>query len=156
MLLAANPLAAFNPHSGFSIGGAAVLETANTGGMVEIGFPLVESEKLSIRNHIMITGFGYESGGVLALGEKISIGGYTERGMRPYAFIEAHMGLFKNDGKDFFALPLYFDGKGGGGIDIYASESLSFFVEVGGGASFYGPDVTGTAHLAAGFRSYLK
>jgi len=156
ILLVSIPLAAFSPKRGFSIGGGAVLETSNTGGMMEIGFPLVEKENLSIRNYIMVTGLGYETGGVLALGEKITIGGLTERGMRPYAFIEGHIGLFKSGSKDLFALPLYFDGKGGGGIDIYASENISFFAEVGGGVNIYGPDITGTAHLVAGFRTFLK
>lgn len=143
-----------NPNNGFSTGGMVVMETSNTGGTAEIGFSIFEKNNITIRNHILFTGFGYDGGGIIALGDKVIIGGFTDNGMRPYTFIEGHMGLYKSNGKEFTELPLYFDAKGGGGIDIYTSEGVSFFVEVGGGISLYGEDFTGAAHLAAGFRTF--
>lgn len=139
---------------GLSTGGMVVLETNNTGGSAEFGFTLYEGKKVEIRNYIMISGFGYDGGGTLALGEKMTFGGLTARGMRPYSFIEGHVGLYKTAGKEFTELPLYFDLKGGGGMDIYGTSNMSLFVEAGGGVSFHGEHVTGLAHLAVGFRTF--
>jgi len=141
-------------NNGFSTGGMAIIETHNSGGAAEIGFPLYSSEKLSIRNYILFSGFGYETGGILAIGDKLIFGGFGRNGKRPYSFIEGNIGIYKTNGKDFLETPLYFDLKGGGGLDIYITEKMSFFVEMGGGVSFYGDEFTGMAHLGAGFRTF--
>ena len=110
----------------------------------------------TFRNHILLSGFGYNGGGILAIGNKLLIGGFTQNSIRTYSFIEGHVGLYKSNDKEFNETPLFFDMTCGGGIDIYTSNKLSFFVEIGGGFSSFGADFKGKAHLGVGFRTFWK
>ena len=94
-------------NNGFSTGGMVILETNNSGGAAEIGFSVYSSDKMTIRNHILLSGFGYDGGGIITIGDKLMIGGFGAGGTRPYSFIEANGGIYKTESKDFLETPLY-------------------------------------------------
>lgn len=147
-------LIAMELNDGFSTAGLVRFESHQSGGAGEIGFPIFQKEGTSIRNHILFSGYAYDNGGSMVLSDKILFGGFFERGFRSYGFIEGGFGIYNEEGKDSWGEPFYSEFKGGGGVDLYLDNKMSFFVELGGGCQFFGSDIKGTAILATGFRTY--
>lgn len=147
-------LSALEQNDGFSTGGLVRFESWQSGGAGEIGFPIYRKDGFSIRNHILFSGYGYEAGGAMVLSDKVLFGGFTDRGFRSYGFVEGGFGIFNEEAKNSWGKPFYSEFKGGGGVDLYLDEKMSFFVEMGGGFNSYGSEIVGTAILACGFRTY--
>ena len=150
--------------TGFSIGGATVLESQKSGGFLEFGFPILRSGAtggLEIRNYISLNGWGLGAGGAATVTDKLTFGGFLFPLIRSYAFIEGGLGLYGNSSKLMTAMPLIWDFKGGGGVNFYLTPSSSFFAEMGGGVSGYSDMVsqptgmTGFAAMRMGFRNFF-
>ena len=89
-----------------------------------------------MRNELTFHGLGGSGAGYMMLSEKITFGGFLDRGsvaFRPYGMISAAFGFYSTAGKELFSDPFALDFLGGGGFDIYYSKTSAFFVEYGGG-----------------------
>jgi hypothetical protein len=73
----------------FSLGGGTFFANyTGGGGVADFSFLLFNKNSLDIRNHFVIRGTGFDSGGSLSLAEKISIGALEENKFRSYGYIE--------------------------------------------------------------------
>jgi hypothetical protein len=117
----------------FSIGGGPFfINYVDGGGFADIAFLLFNKKSLDIRNHFIFRGAGLaESSGLFSLSEKLSIGGLLENKFRSYGYIEGGIGLWGNEDKNFFEMPLAYTFGGGGGTDIFLLEHLSICFEAG-------------------------
>jgi len=156
LLLLTLPLSGEDLKDGFSTAGLVIFQSAQSGGAGEIGFPLYRNDSFSLRNHIQLSGYGREDGGAMVLSDKLLFGGFGDREIRTYAFIQGGFGLWGGENKGLAEAPFYGEFLGGGGMDLYTTENFAFFVELGGGVLYWGEAPAGTAHLSAGFRSFLN
>lgn len=138
------------------------------GSSVEFGFPIYrfgeEKDSWAIRNNILFNVSWYDPVGAITLTDKISLGGYFKEFGKffAYGFIEGGLGVFPDDLKNYFALPLLIELKGGGGVDIYMSKGFALMVECGGGYSMTSSqrDVyeylnRGIGFINIGFKNYF-
>ncbi|MDR0497616.1 MAG: hypothetical protein LBH42_08385 [Treponema sp.] len=119
----------------FSSGAALFFGTIHEGyGQAEFSFLLFHKE-FDIRNHFVIRSGKIPEGNdskIISLAEKISWGGFSGNGLfRMYGFAEGGIGLYGNNGKSMPEIPLAFTVGGGGGLDIFFNESISFCMECG-------------------------
>jgi hypothetical protein len=103
------------------------------GGFADTALSIYNRGSFDIRNHIVFRGAGMadEPGGFFSLSEKISIGGLLKNKFRGYGYIEGGIGLWGNENKAFFGMPLAYTFGGGGGTDIFLSERFGIFFEAG-------------------------
>jgi hypothetical protein len=103
------------------------------GGFADIGLLIYNKNSLDIRNHFFFRGAGMadNSTGFLSLSEKISIGGLVENKFRSYGYVEGGIGLWGNENKGFFEMPLTYTFGGGGGTEIFLQEYFCIYFEAG-------------------------
>jgi hypothetical protein len=120
----------------FSAGGGIFFSNyIHAGGSGDFAFLIYnkkyDENSLDIRNHFVLRGAGFDSGSLLTISEKISFGSLIGDKFRSYGYMEGGIGLWGNDEKEFFELPLVYTIGGGGGTDIFLSEKLSIYFEAG-------------------------
>ena len=140
-------------------GGASFTPSSNGGGYGEFSF-LLYHNKIDIRNHFVLRGAGLKEGtdnyGIITLSEKVSVGGFTPDGrFRLYGFIEGGAGIYAGDGKPLFELPLAYTFGGGGGTDIFYSDSGSIYFETGYLGYMLDSTYIGGAIFQIGWRGYF-
>ena len=117
----------------FSLGGSSFLTSGFMyGGSADFAFLIYHNNNIDIRNHIVFRGGSFEDGGIILLLEKISFGGMIVDNWRTYGYIEGGIGFTANEIKSFFDQPFSYSIGGGGGTDIFLTEAMSIFFEVGG------------------------
>lgn len=157
--LAMLSIACMHAKDGFSIGGLTSFDNKQTGGGIEIGFPLLKTQSFVMRNYISLFGYGinYGNKGSFLLQDKITFGGNRDSNVvRLYGFISGSFGVFQQDNKQFFQAPFAWECFVGGGADINASTNASIFIETGGGVSANGSANMNTfARIQVGFRGFF-
>ena len=114
-----------------------VLDQGVSASSVTFGFLLFHNNRWNIRNHIAFSAARIHNKDaqeydILNLNEKISIGSITRNGLfRYYGYFEGGFGVYGTESKELFTLPLMFHFGLGGGLDIFARDTLSFFIEMG-------------------------
>jgi hypothetical protein len=112
-------------------GGTFFAQYISGGGFADFSFLIFNKNYFDLRNHFVLRGASYEMGGFLTLSEKLSIGGLVVNKFRSYGYIEGGIGLWGNDTKKLFEMPLAYSFGGGGGTDIFLGEKNSIFFEAG-------------------------
>jgi hypothetical protein len=118
----------------FSFGGGPFFANyIDGGGFADIGLLIYNKNVLDIRNHFVFRGAGISdnSEGIFSLSEKISIGGFYENKFRSYGYIEGGIGLWGNENKNFFEMPLAYTFGGGGGTEIFLMDKFCIYFEAG-------------------------
>ena len=112
--------------------------------VLSLGFILFHSERLDIRNQLEFCNgvIVMEKKGVSnykkVIAEKISIGKMCKAELfRPYGFFEGRVGTSGEELYDFQKNPLVWNLGLGTGLDIFTSERLSYFIELGFLGNFY-------------------
>jgi hypothetical protein len=138
-----------------SFGGGA-LSTNDTlgGGFADFNFLVFNKNSLDIRNHIVFRGAGFDGGGLLSLGDKISMGFLRENEFRSYGYVEGGLDVWANKNKHFLEEPLGGSIGFGGGTDIFLTEAFSIFFEAGGLMHLFDGDVKGSALFQIGWRVF--
>jgi hypothetical protein len=140
-------------------GGVNFTSASNGGGNGEFSF-LLYHNKLDIRNHFIFRGAALKEGtdnyGIMTLSEKISVGHITlDSRFRVYSFIEGGGGIYAGDEKSFLEMPLVYTFGGGGGTDIFYSDSGSIYFETGYLGYMLGSTYIGGAIFQIGWRGYF-
>jgi hypothetical protein len=132
-------LLADEPSSGLEIvpklslgGGTFFAHYISGGGFADFSFLLFNKNHLDLRNHFVLRGAALgDAGGLLTFSEKLSFGGLVFKKFRSYGYVEGGIGLWGNDNKKLFGMPLAYSFGGGGGTDIFLGERNSIFFETG-------------------------
>ena len=102
------------------------------GGYADFALLIFNKNGWDIRNHFVFRGGGLSTdGGMMSFSEKISVGGLMQNKFRSYGYIEGGIGLLANTNKGFFETPLTATFGGGGGTDIFLTETFCIFFEAG-------------------------
>lgn len=96
--------------------------------------------------------------GEVSLGNKIQIGStiFESQGLNInlYGILSGEVGFYSSKEKTFFALPLTYDFKICGGLELLMNNKNSFYAEFGGGIQFM-QSVLGFSNLSLGYRYYF-
>ena len=146
-----------------SIGAIWYSDCIKTGGGAEIGFTILD-KALFIRDYFTVVGYGGKilqvnnNFGEVSLGNKIQIGStiFESQGLKInlYGTLSGEVGFYFSKEKTFFALPLTYDFKICGGLELLMNNKNSFYTEFGGGVQFQ-QSVLGFSNLSLGYRYYF-
>lgn len=124
--------------TGLSLVGGSHLDTKQTGGYGEIGFPLLkatDSKSLELRNYLCFYGFGNyegtEDAGTILAQYKFTFGGAGSFPIlaRSYGIVAAEAGTYLTENSVDFVWGIQV----GGGAHIYLNKNYILVIEMGGG-----------------------
>ena len=118
----------------FSFGGGLFFTSGSmdTGGSADFAFLIYQKNTFDVRNHFVFRGANFLDGGIMMITEKISFGGMVTGDWRSYGYIEGGIGATANKTKGFFEPPFTYSIGGGGGTDLFLTETMSIYFEAGG------------------------
>jgi hypothetical protein len=158
LLLTIFPVLVFSQTLKFSSGAGIFLVNYMDGGAIgDIAFLIFNKNFLDIRNHFVIRGGTLlnDSGGLLSISEKISLGGLVENKYRVYGYFEGGVGFWGNGNKEFFKTPLTYTFGGGGGTDIFLVKRYSIYFEAGVLVHLLGNENKNSTMLQIGWKYWL-
>ena len=146
-----------------SIGAIWYSDCIKTGGGAELGFTILDKSIL-IRDYINLNGYGGKIAqstnnfGEVSIGNKIQIGSTAFEKDRLkinlYGTLSGEIGFYSTRDKSFFNLPLTYDLKICGGVELLMNSYNSVYTEFGGGVQFQ-QSVLGFSNLSLGYRYYF-
>lgn len=146
-----------------SIGAIWYSDCIKTGGGAELGFTILHKSIL-IRDYITLNGYGGKIAqltnkfGEVSIGNKIQIGStaFEKDGLKInlYGILSGEIGFYSTRDKSFFNLPLTYDLKICGGVELLMNSRNSVYAEFGGGVQFQ-QSVLGFSNLSLGYRYYF-
>jgi hypothetical protein len=99
---------------------------------MDINFIIFNRDAFDIRSHLLFRGGGNPERSFFSLSAKLSLGQYFRDNLFfCYGFGEGGIGIYNNQNKQFFNMPLAYTFGGGGGIEVYLTENFSMYFETG-------------------------